>query len=230
MPVLNVTVTPPLYPKPELSKVFKPVKTKKYFVTKHFLTEPVTRKRPFVTEPVATTFKTEAVIITKPKIKIPEEEMCLEDYQMTMLEQHNRYRELNFMDPLVVSKKLQYVALLTAQRCSETKNVKEAVKKTSIYFTDQMSIIQNKGSINECRKKAILVSESWYENREYWTALMEDRNYKYLGCAVSIKKEIGCHVCLYQGERGKLKLQQNKVPGQSRIDLDSYADNFWNSY
>ena len=74
------------------------------------------------------------------------------------------------------------------------------------------------------------MSESWYENREYWTAVMEDRNYKYLGCAVSIKKEIGCHVCLYQGERGKLKLQQNKVPGQSRIDLDSYADNFWNSY
>ena len=169
-------------------------------------------------------------IITRPKIKVPEEEMCLEDYQMTMLEQHNRYRELNFMDPLVVSKKLQYVALLTAQRCSETKNVKEAVNKTSIYFTDQMSIIQNKGSINECRKNAILVSESWFENREYWTALMEDRNYKYLGCAVSIKKEIGCHVCLYQGERGKLKLQQNKVPGQSRIDLDSYTDNFWNSY
>ena len=169
--------------------------------------------------------------ITIPTINSRDEQRCLKDYQITMLQQHNRYRKLKFLDPLEVSKKLQYVALLAAQRCSENvENKEEVLKKTKLFKTDRMSIIQKKVNIDECGKKAFLVSESWYENRFYWTALNDDQNYKYLGCAVSIKNEDSCHVCFYQGEKGNIKLQNNKAPRYSHIDLKSYDDNFWNSY
>ena len=166
--------------------------------------------------------------ITRPTINSRDEQRCLKDYQITMLQQHNRYRRLKFLDPLEVSKKLQYVALLAAQRCSENvENKEEVLKKTNPYDTGEMSIIQDYANIDECEKNAIILSESWYKNRNYWIALNDDQKYKYLGCAVSIKYEVGCHVCYYQGEKGHIKLQNNYVPRQSQIDLKSYADNFW---
>ena len=52
----------------------------------------------------------------KPTIASLEDQRCQEDYQYKMLEHTNKYRRLKGLKPLQGSKKLQYVALLAAQR------------------------------------------------------------------------------------------------------------------
>ncbi len=63
--------------------------------------------------------------LDKPNITSLEEQRCHEDYQTTMLEQINKYRSFYGMDPLQVSRKLQFVALLAAQRCRFVLDVTE---------------------------------------------------------------------------------------------------------
>ena len=78
--------------------------------------------------------------LMRPKIKSVEEQRCQEEYQTTLLEQTNKYRSLYGMEPLQRSRKLQYVALLAAQRCQEFESEEKAINSLFLFNTSMTEI------------------------------------------------------------------------------------------
>ena len=188
--------------------------------------------------------------LDRPNITSLEEQRCQEDYQTTMLEQINKYRSLYGMDPLQVSKKLQFVALLAAQRCRFVLNVTEEgtdnlikgnlykffnivdnlqIFSTIGYCYNTSSIGYNRSSI-ECKKNAVNEASDGHELENIWIPLLKEENITYMGCAFSIVNNTGFHSCYFQIDEGADKLELNIVPPDFNIDLESYNDSFWTQF
>ena len=166
--------------------------------------------------------------LDRPTITSLEEQKCQEDYQTTMLEYTNKYRSWYGLKPLQGSKKLQYVALLTAQRC-HVLGPKKAVESFLLFNTAASYGFNYNQSINECKKNAVSTVLDWYES-ENWAPLDKEENFSYVGCAVSIFDTTAFHVCYYQIEKGADKLKLDIVPTDTNIDLESYKDSFWTQF
>jgi len=67
-----------------------------------------------------------------------------------MIEQTNKYRSLKGLKPLRGSKKLQYVALLTAQKCHELGRIK--ARESFLLFNTGWSTLTLPTSIDECKR------------------------------------------------------------------------------
>jgi hypothetical protein len=165
----------------------------------------------------------------RPTINSLEEQKCQENYQMTLLEHTNKYRSLKSLKPLQGSKKLQYVALLTAQRFHVLNDIKKAVESLKLLNTGFAYGLYDYTSINECQNNAVNLASEWYE-LESWPPLDKEQNVNYMGCAVSIVNNLGCNVCYYQTEKGADKLKLNILPVELNIDLESYNDSFWTQF
>ena len=169
----------------------------------------------------------------RPNITSLEEQRCQEVYQSTILEHTNKYRSLKCLKPLKVSKKLQYVALLTAQK-SRVLGGNKARKSFLLFNTGWSTItlvaFSLATSTNEFKENAVMTASGWYDSPENWTALNKEENYRYIGCAVSFFDSTGYHVCYYQNDKGADKLKLNILPPGVNIDLESYNDSFWNQF
>jgi len=152
-----------------------------------------------------------------------EEQKCQEDYQNTMLDNTNKYRSWYGLEPLQVSKKLQYVALLAAQRCHVLGKDK-AVESFRLFVTDIKSSFDYNTSSTECEKIAAA-----YFYQEPTSFGFELKN-TYMSCAVSIVNYTACQVCFYQNDKGADKLKANIVSPNININLESYNDSFWTQF
>ena len=166
--------------------------------------------------------------LDRPNITSLEDQRCQEDYQTTMLEHTNKYRSLYGLKPLQLSKKLQYIALLAAQRCHEGGRM--AVESLKMFNTESIYDLTNNTSITECKNNAINKASNWYEWLMYWLLLNKEENYTHIGCAISIVENTGCHVCYYHGDKGADNLELDIVPLEINIDLESYNDSFWTQF
>ena len=144
-----------------------------------------------------------------------------------MIEQTNKYRSLKGFKSLQGSKKLQYVALLTAQKCHELGRIK--ARESFLLFNTGWSTLTLPTSIDECKENAVRKASTWYDWGG-WTALNEEEDYSYMGCAVSIINSTACHICYYQDDKGADKLELDIVPPEVNIDLKSYNDSFWTQF
>ena len=158
-----------------------------------------------------------------------EDQRCQDNFQTTMLEQTNKYRSLYHLKPLKGSKKLKYVALLAAQRCSVL-GMKKAVESIGPFNTgSSFGYTYNTSSIG-FKQNAVNQVSSWYD-WGHWTALIDRKeDYSYMGCAVSIINSTACHICYYQDDKGADKLELDIVPPEVNIDLKSYNDFFWTQF
>ena len=162
-------------------------------------------------------------------IKSVEEHKCQEDYQTTMSEHTNKYRSLNGLKPLQVSKKLQYVALQAAQRCHVFNDIVGAVESFLLFNTVGNYGLDSNISSTECKSNAVEMASDWYD-LENWTALDKEFNFTYMGCAIEIVDSTACHVCYYQTDKGADKLEQEIIPAEVNIDLESYKDSYWTQF
>ena len=167
-------------------------------------------------------------MLDRPVISGPAEQKCLEEFQMTMLEHTNKYRSLYGLKPLRVSKKLQYVALLTAQRCHVIGCI-EAGESLQLFNTEGDDLFEYTTRSIECKKYAVDRASYFYDS-ENWNLLNKRFDYTYLGCAVSILNSIAYHVCKYQTDKGADKLRLNILPTTNNMDLESYNDSFWTRF
>ena len=188
----------------------------------------------------------EAWKLMRPSINNVQEQRCQGDYQTTMLDLTNKYRSLDGLKPLLGSKKLQYVALLAAQRCQEFKSAKkatDAVKSLQLFNTTGD---RDDSNSFECKTRAFDRAFSLYERvkecdfdcayfgdyNEKMDLLKNILNYTYMGCAVSLYpyKYKRCDVCYYQNDQGVEKLKLNILPPNISIDLESYNNSFWTQF
>ncbi len=171
--------------------------------------------------------------LMRPNITSLEEQRCQEVYQTTMLEHTNKYRRLKGLEPLKSFRKLQYVALLTAQRCNVTlmsDGSDEVLLKMPLFMTHAKKSHLVNTSFFECKSSAIEAASKWYDEGSYWDPLNKEKNHSYMGCAFSIVDSIECNVCYYQNDTSADKLELNIVPAGVNIDLESYDDSFWTQF
>ena len=182
--------------------------------------------------------KIEGRQLMRPGINSVEEQICLKDYQITMLEHTNKYRSLYGLKPLQVSKKLQYVALLAVQKChvfnstdknTVLKNMDKIADSLKLLNTGFQASFEGNLSINKCKAHAVDMASNWYD-KGYWTPLDDSFRYTYMGCAISIVDSTGYQVCYYQNDKGANKLRLNILPANINIDLESYKDSFWTQF
>ncbi len=160
------------------------------------------------------------------------------------------------LKPLQGSKKLQYVALLAAQRChvldmkttsDSFRLFNKAAESFLLFNTNAISGKQQKTSINKCKEIGVELASYLYDSRmllateneenglydENWAVSAQIRHvetYSSMGCAVSIVNSTSCQVCYYQGDKGADKLKLDIVPTWVNIDLVSYNDSFWTQF
>ena len=171
--------------------------------------------------------------VMRPSITSLEEQRCQEVYQTTMLEHTNKYRRLKGLEPLKSFQKLQYVALLTAQRSNVTL-MSDDSDGVSLKMKLFMTYVKKSRLVNissfECKSIAVEAASKWYDEGNYWDPLNMEKNESYMGCAFSIVDSIECNVCYYQNDTSADKLELNIVPAGVNIDLESYDDSFWTQF
>ena len=171
--------------------------------------------------------------LMRPNITSLNEQRCEEIYQTTMVEHTNKYRSLKGLKPLRSFRKLQYVALLAAQRCNVSlmsDDIDRATLKMQLFMTDvKPSPLVNISAI-ECQNNAVSVASEWYDWVNDWAPLNKEKNESYMGCALSIVDSVECNVCYYQNDTSADKLELNIVPAGVEIDLESYNDSFWTQF
>ena len=176
--------------------------------------------------------------LIRPTIDSLEEQRCLENFQTTMLDQTNKYRSLKSLKPLQGSKKLQYAALLAAQRC-HVLGEEKAVESIGLFNTGWSGgMLFNTGwsgginrntSSTECKQNAVILASDLYD-LGYWNPLDKNKNYSYMGCAISIVDSTACQGCYYKDDKGADKLELDIVPSDVNLDLESYNDSFWTHF
>ena len=165
--------------------------------------------------------------LDRPTINSVEEQRCQEDYQSNMLEHTNKYRSLYGLEPLQVSKKLQYVALLAAQRCHVLGNNTSDISSLLFNTVKDSGFVYNTSSI-ECQE--IVNRQKYVDNFRVRDTMSERSNSSYMGCGISILNSLGCYVCYYQDEKGADKLKLNILPPNNNIELVLYNDSFWTHF
>jgi len=167
--------------------------------------------------------------LIRPIIDSVEEQRCLENFQTSMLDQTNKYRSLKSLKPLQGSKKLQYAALLAAQRCYVLGEEK-AVKSIGLFNTGWSGgINRNTSSTDICKQNAVILASDLYD-LGYWNPLDKNKNYSYMGCSISIVDSTACQGCYYKDDKGADKLELDIVPSDVNLDLESYNDSFWTHF
>jgi hypothetical protein len=166
--------------------------------------------------------------LIRPIIDSVEERRCQENFQTTMLDQTNKYRSLKSSKPLQESKKLQYVALLAAKRC-HVLGEEKTVESIGLFNTGWSGGINRNTSSTECKQNAVILASDLYD-LGYWNPLDKNKNYSYMGCAISIVDSTACQGCYYKDDKGADKLELDIVPSDVNLDLESYNDSFWTHF
>ncbi len=143
-------------------------------------------------------------LLDRPTITSLEDQRCQEEFQTNMLKTTNRDPFLD-LEPLQVSKKLQYVALLAAQRCHVLGGNK-ALESLQLFNTVSYYALKYNNRSNGCHMYALykppILDEPgpWYPKD---TDIYHNETiYTYMGCAVSFVDNTGCHVCYFQPDQG----------------------------